>query len=416
MLWLFLWIYLKWRFLLRKLRRYRGQIKVLSVILEFPDLPPLDADALDYIEKLTATSPELEFGSLSHYVKDQSHGRRKLAGSKVFNLGPVLPLYTDLFESIPELGHSPVPTGYNNFRPQPIISQRLGLELAKYDVIIIYFNGNLPLNAISTIYEFTLVIKYMGQRVSHVIKRSAIKLGLGILKNRMTSSVFHEMFHVFHFENGLSSSLHAPFIEGDELKNSTGMQLNPWHNLSSEREWGQTVPFYNTVAVGASAYNCCKNGWYHSPECLMLTAPFSNKEVMLRTTICPPQLLSAFPLPSRRFAESVYICQINTSGLPNHPEGYMLEARACQGYDLNLYASGVLVHKLAMFEQFPSFGYLPFLLGPLPPPSSHGNYWHKYILTMGESFDREGIHIEVTDVINDANGAPLVFEVNVTVQ
>ena len=114
----------------------------------------------------------------------------------------------------------------------------------------------------------------------------------------------------------------------------------------------------------------------------------------------------------------MYLCEINTSNLPNHPQGYVIEARACQGYDLNLYESGVLAHKLAMLEQTPSAGYVPFLLGPLPPsiPAYDSSNWGAFVLTAGESFEREGICIEVIDVITDSDGVPLSYDLNITVQ
>lgn len=131
----------------RFIRSLRGNTRVLSVVLEFPDLPRLDDATIDYIERLTAGAPELPFGSLSHYVKSQSHGRANLEGSAVVRLGTVLPPWEDLFDPPPEPGLPPVERGYRDFRVRPIIERRLRTRLLEYDILLLFYGGLLPQNA-----------------------------------------------------------------------------------------------------------------------------------------------------------------------------------------------------------------------------------------------------------------------------
>ena len=416
-----LWFQEMWCRIKRIIRRLQGKTKVLSVILEFPDLPTLDTNTLEYIERLTATPQELEFGSLSHYVNDQSHGRLRFVGSNVVNLGPVLPDWADVFDPPSGPNLPPTENGWHYTIFKAIIEQHIGRQILDYDILYLFYNGLLVFNAITQPMTYSLSEKFLiFFKYTCNITLPTVTIGLSILENRFTSSICHELFHTLQYNHNIIHMDHAPYLEADESGCVTN-QRNPWHSLSHQIVWGQTIPFFDTLAVGVSAYNCNRLGWYHSSEHLTLTAPLTNKKVRLRTTFCPPQFSPVSPVVNGIITKHLplaYLCEINTSGLPNHPEGYVLEARARQGYDQNLHDSGVLVHKLAMLEQTPSVGYVPFLLGPLPPaiPDYSSNNWSRYVLTPGENFEREGIHIEVTDVISDSNGVPLVFELNITIQ
>jgi len=395
-------MYQLWRFF----RRLRGNTRVLSVVLEFPDLPPMDDAMMEYIERLTANPTDLEFGSLSHYISGQSHGRANIEGSSVIRLGPVLPPWNDLFDPPPEDGLPPVVTGYSDFDVKPIIERRLRRQLLQYDILLLFYGGLLPQNAHAAPTQYTLTERFLWMTWRRAITKPRVKIGLPVLEAGYTSTICHELFHCLQYDlAGLSTGDHAPFIEGQEAGHA-GAQRNRWHNLASAKRWGVHDPYFQSLAVGVSAYNCNRFGWYQNSERLTLTAPVTNRLVRLRATTVPP---GSAPVPS------VYICEIDTSGLANHPEGYVLEARARRGYDANLHDSGVLIHKLDTLGLAASVGQVPFLLGPLPPSLPGNADWHKYVWTSGEVFEREGIRIEVTNVITDSEGIPEVFDLDITV-
>lgn len=388
--------------LMRALRRFFGNTRILTVVLEFPDLPPLNAATRDYIDRLTANPVPLEFGSLSHYIKDQSHGREHLGGSTVVYLGAVLPPWHDVFVPPTEPGLPPEQTGTTSLDTTTVVAAHLGKTLLYYDIVFLCHGGLLPWNATAAPRSYTLTSRFVFFTWRHTIKLPTVNIGLPVLEHRMTSTLCHELMHA------LGVSDHAPYLEGEEGSSSTATQRNPWHSVSNSGEWGQTIPDFNTLAVGVSAYNANRFGWYKGSDCLSLTAPVNHQPVQLRTTALAPD---------DGPAGSVSFIEIDATTLMNHPEGYVFEARAKVGYDANLFDSGVLIHKVDYLYNVSSVGALPFLLGPLPPPRPvMTGHWPSYVLKSGETFNRPGLEVTVTDVIMDDSGTPQVFVLDITVQ
>ena len=386
------------------IRRSIGNIKVLTIIAYYPDLPPLDADRLAYIERLTST---MEYGTLSHFVADQSLGRASLRNSKVVNLGNVLPLWFNLYD-LPEAEGLP-PIKKKTMDTSQFLSDQFGRQLLTYDILMMYTNGALECNASTRGITINLSERFFRSHYYSFPKTlPLVKIGLPALELNYTSVLCHELFHAIqrHYFNAAD---HAPYIEGQESLSSSA-QRNQWHNLSSERLWGTADSEGYAISVGVSAYNCSRFGWYKESEEFTIDTPVINKIVQLRTTNIPN------PSPPD---SSVFICHIDTTNFPNHPDGYVIEARARRGYDVNLIRSGVLVHKLDYLINATYLGPLAFHLGPYPPPSTVPYSlitWMDYVHEAGEVFERPGIRIEVTNVTLGSDGVPELFELDITVQ
>lgn len=381
-------------------RRFRGQVSVLAVIVEYPDLPSASPEALSLISRLHANNSG--FGTLQHYVAAQSNGRISVS-SEVLDLGAIFPDWHDHYEPPPEEG---LPPGVKKqLRHADVVFAELGIKAAYYDVVVAYYMGLHPQNANAHPYTHEFVARdgWPFGRLTVKYSRPLANIGLPVIAIPITTSIFHEVFHCLQFHYKLGGD-HAPYLEGDENIPHTITQQNPWHVVSWSKGWGAAHPTLTEVPVSNTAWLNDRFGWLRASEKTSRVAPIIGEQFTVAA------MNSTLPSPR---GDAVYVVEIDTRHLPNHPDGYSIEARAKRGYDENIESSGVLLHKIEPLTMLPQLGPMAFLMGPDPPQLPR--QWHRYVLTEGENHERPGLKVEVNSVKADSNNVPEHFVITVTV-